>query len=97
MSNFTPLSHSDFLHRSAKLKCFYVASSVLYLHMKVHEAGIDLVFNDGTVIRSTCCRCRLNLLFLASKYDFDFCKTVVTKCLVICSVSQFVSASSFGC
>ena len=46
---FTPLSGLDFLHRSAKLKYSYVASSLLFLHMKVHESGIDPVFSDGTV------------------------------------------------
>ena len=35
--------------------------------------------------------------FAASKYDFDFCNMVVTKFSVTYSVSQFVSASSFGC
>ena len=49
MSNFTPLSHSDLLHRSAKLNSSYVASSLLFLHMKVHKAGIDTVFSDVTV------------------------------------------------
>ena len=34
--------------------------------------------------------------FAASNYDFNFCKTVVTKFLVTCSVLQFVSASRFG-
>ena len=49
MSKFTPLSHSDFLHRYFKLKSSYVASSLLLSHMKVHEAGIDPVFSAGTV------------------------------------------------
>ena len=35
--------------------------------------------------------------FAASKYDLDFCETVMNKFSVTCSVSQFVSASSFGC
>ena len=35
--------------------------------------------------------------FAASKYDFDFFKTVVIKFSVTCSVLQYVSASSFGC
>ena len=49
MSNFTSLSRSDLLHRSDKLKSLYVASSLLFSHMKVHEAVIDPVFSDGTV------------------------------------------------
>ena len=49
MSNFTPLSRSDLLHRSAKLKSSYVASSLLFSYMKVHEAGIDPIFSDGIV------------------------------------------------
>ena len=40
---------SDLLHRSAKLKSSYVASSLLFSHMNVHEAGIDPFFSDGTV------------------------------------------------
>ena len=36
-------------------------------------------------------------IFAASKYDFDLFKTVVIKILVTCSVSQSISASSFGC
>ena len=49
MSNFTPLSRSDLLHRSAELKYLYVASSLIFLYMKVHEFGIDPVLSDGTV------------------------------------------------
>ena len=49
MSKFTPFSRSDLLHRSAKLKSSYVVSSLLFLHMKVHEAGIDPVLSDGNV------------------------------------------------
>ena len=49
MSNFTPLSRSDLLHRSAKLKFLFVVSSLLFSNMKVHEAGTDTVFSYGTV------------------------------------------------
>ena len=35
--------------------------------------------------------------FAASKYYFVFCKTMVTKLSVICSMSQFVDALSFVC
>ena len=49
MLNFTPLSRSNLLHRSAKLKSSYIAGSLLFLHMKVHEAVIDPFFSDGTV------------------------------------------------
>ena len=35
--------------------------------------------------------------FAASKYDLDFFETVVIKFSVTCSVSQSVSALSFGC
>ena len=49
MSNFTLLSRLDFLHRSAKLKSLYVATSLLFLHMKLHESGIYPVFSDVTV------------------------------------------------
>ena len=41
MSNFAPLSYSDLLHRSAKLKSSYIASSLLFSQMNVQEAGID--------------------------------------------------------
>ena len=49
MSKFTPLSRLDLLHRSSKLKPSYVASSLIFYCMKVHEAGIDPVFSAGTV------------------------------------------------
>ena len=31
------------------MKSSYVVSSLLFLHMNVHEAGIDPFFSDGTV------------------------------------------------
>ena len=49
MSNFTPLSRSYLLHRSAKLKYLYVAISLLFLQMNFQESGTDPFFSDGTV------------------------------------------------
>ena len=49
MSNLTPLSRSDLLHKSAKLKSLFVASSLLFLQMNFQEAGTDQFLSDGTV------------------------------------------------
>ena len=49
ISKWTPLSRSDLLHRSAKLKSPYVASSLLFLQMNFQEAGTDPFFRDRTV------------------------------------------------
>ena len=49
MPNFTPLSRSDLLHMSAKLKASYVEISILFLNMNVHEAGTDPFLSDLTV------------------------------------------------
>ena len=53
MSNFTPLSRSDLLHRYAKFKSLYVASSLLFSQMNLQESGIDPFFNDGTVEKAS--------------------------------------------
>ena len=49
MSNFTPFPRSDLLHRSAKLKSSYVASSLKFSHMNVHKDRINPFFSDGIV------------------------------------------------
>ena len=49
MSNFTPLSRSLLLHRSAELKPSYAESSLLFSQMNYQEAGTDPFFSDGTV------------------------------------------------
>ena len=49
MSNLTPLSRSDLLHRSTKLKSLFVEFFLLFSQMNSHEAGTDPFLSDGTV------------------------------------------------